>query len=511
MKIYTIKLMASLIFVSLLLQGCTNLDEETFGSLSPETYYNSEAEALSSVVGVYQSLSQVAGIGDPWRIAEFGTDEFLVPGRASGGWFDQNNIDIMNHVVAPTNATTGRAWVNIFQEIGIANAVLESLKASPNSGNLTALIAETRALRAYGYFYAMDFWGNVPLVTVARIDPNNLPATTPRAQIFEFVETELLAAAQDMPSVTTVSKASYYPRFTKEAVYALLATMYLNAEVYTGTPKWTEAIAMCDKIIATGSYSLEGAVLDNFKATNKQNFREVISSFSISPSNNSGGNQFILYTQNALDQLKYNLPFTPANGYSTYQEALDRYENQDIRKSLIEYGPQFYLDGVTPLAYPNGTQLNLIAVKDLISAEDNEGYKVLKYTPVGTSWSGYNGDNDLVLMRYADILLIKAEALLRGGTATVADTPLNLVNQVRARSNASALGSVTLANIEDERARELIWEGHRRRDMIRFGSYFTRTWTFKTTQTEKFRGIYPIPQEQRTANPNLVQNPGYPN
>ena len=510
MKTYKIQLLLCSFIASLLLPGCTNLDEETFGSLSPDTYYNNEAEALSSVVGVYQSLSQVAHIGDPWRIAEFGTDEFIVPGRASGGWYDQNNIDIINHVVAPTNATCGRAWTNIFQEIGTANAVLESLQASPNSGNLKGLIAETRALRAYGYFYAMDFWGNVPLVTVARIDPNNLPGTTPRAQIFEFIETEMLAAVEDLPSITTVNKTSYYPRFTKEAIYGLLATMYLNAQVYTGTPKWTEAVAMCDKIIGTNKYSLEAAVVNNFKSTNEQNSTEIISSFSVSPAQNAGNNQFILYTQNALDKLKYNLPFTPANGYSTYQEALDRYENQDVRKSLIEYGPQYYLDGVTPLAYPNGTQLNIIAVQDLVSAEDNEGYKVLKYTPVGTSWSGFNGDNDLVLMRYADILLIKAEALFRGGTTTIPDTPLNLVNTVRGRSNASVLTSLTLKNIEDERARELIWEGHRRRDMIRFGTYFTGTWAFKTTQTATTRGIYPIPQEQRTANPKLVQNPGYP-
>ncbi|MEL1239774.1 RagB/SusD family nutrient uptake outer membrane protein [Flavobacterium flavipallidum] len=510
MKIYKIKLILCSFVALLCMPGCTNLDEETFGSLSPDTYYNNEAEALSSVVGVYQSLSQVVHIGDPWRIAEFGTDEFIVPGRASGGWFDQNNIDIINHTVAPTNATCGRAWKNIFQEIGVANAVLESLQASPNSGNLKALIAETRALRAYGYFYAMDFWGNVPLVTVARIDPNNLPGNTPRKDVFTFIETEMLAAIEDLPSITTVNKASYYPRFTKEAIYGLLATMYLNAEVYTGTPKWTEAVAMCDKIISTNKYSLEAAVVDNFKATNEKNSTEIISSFSIAPAQNAGANQFILYTQNGLDKLKYNLPFTPANGYSTYQEALDRYENQDVRKSLIEYGPQYYLDGVTPLAYPNGTQLNIIAVQSLISAEDNEGYKVLKYTPVGTSWSGFNADNDLVLMRYADILLIKAEALFRGGTTTIADTPLNLINTVRGRSNASVLSSLTLKNIEDERARELIWEGHRRRDMIRFGTYFTGTWAFKTTQTETFRGLYPIPQEQRTANPKLNQNPGYP-
>lgn len=510
MKIYKIKLILYTFVVSLSLPGCTNLDEETFGSLSPDTYYNNEAEALSSVVGVYQSLSQVAHIGDPWRIAEFGTDEFIVPGRASGGWFDQNNMDIINHTVAPTNATCGRAWKNVFQEIGTANAVLESLQESPNSANLKGLIAEVRALRAYGYFYAMDFWGNVPLVTVARIDPNNLPGNTPRKDVFAFIETEMLAAIQDLPSITTVNKASYYPRLTKEAIYAALATMYLNAQVYTGTPKWTEAIKMCDNIISTNKYSLEATVLDNFKSTNEQNSKEIISSFSISPARNAGSNQFILYTQNGLDKLKYNLPFTPANGYSTYQEALDRYENQDVRKSLIEYGPQYYLDGVTPLKYPNGTQLNIIAVKSLVSAEDNEGYKVLKYTPVGTSWSGANGDNDLVLMRYADILLIKAEALFRGGTTTIPDTPLNLVNQVRGRSNATALLSITLKNLEEERARELIWEGHRRRDMIRFGTYFTGTWAFKTAQTELFRGIYPIPAEQMTANPNLKQNPGYP-
>lgn len=508
MKIYHIKLIFTLSIFSLCFSGCTNLDEETFGSLSPDTYYNTEEEALSSVVGVYQVLSRVAHIGDPWRIAEFGTDEFIVPGRASGGWFDQNQVEIITHTVQPTNATCGRAWNNIFQEIGIANAVLESLQASPNSENLKGLIAETRALRAYGYFYAMDFWGNVPLVTVARIDPNNLPTNTPRNEMFSFIEDEMLAAIQDLPSITTVDKTSYYPRLTKEAIYAALATMYLNAEVYTGTPRWTDAITMCDNIINTSKYDLEASVVDNFKATNEENSIELISSFSVNPAQNALENQFILYTNHAQGKLKYNLPFTPANGYSTYQEALDRYEDQDDRKDLIEHGPQYYLDGVTPLTYPDGTQLNIIAVQDLVSAQDNEGYKVLKYTPIGTTWTGFNADNDLVLIRYADILLIKAEALFRNGNANPSIS-LGLINQVRNRSNATPLGSLTLKDIEEERARELIWEGHRRRDMIRFGSYFTETWAFKPTQTETFRGIYPIPAEQITANPNLVQNPGY--
>lgn len=500
-----IKKFALLTIAAFSLGGCTKLDEEQFGSLSPDTYYKTEKEALSSVVGVYQLLSQVVHIGDPWRIAEFGTDEFIVPGRASGGWFDQNNMDIMLHQVTPTNATTARAWRNIFQEIGTANAVLESLEASPNKDNLKGVIAETKALRAYGYFYAMDFWGNVPIVTVARIDPNNLPTTNSRAEVFQFIESEMLKAVEDLPSVTEVNKVNYYPRFTKEAIYAALATMYLNAEVYTGTPQWEKAIEMSNKIINTNAYGLENDVVDNFRSTSQVSSNELISSFSVDPTKNAGGNQFILYAQHALDKKKYNLPFIPAHGYSTFQEAVDRYENQDNRKDLLEYGPQTYLDG-TPLRYDDGQQLVLVPVKDLISAEDDEGYKVLKYTPVGASWQGFNGDNDLVLIRYADVLLMKAEALFRIGNTIDA---LLLVNQVRERSDASPLNSLTIKDIENERAREFIWEGHRRRDMIRFGSYFTGTWKFKTTQTEAFRKIYPIPAEQITANPKLVQNQGY--
>lgn len=489
----------------LLSAGCTKLDEETFGSLSPDTYYRNEEEALSSVVGVYQLLSYNVDIGDPWRMKEFSTDEFIVPGRASGGWFDQSNVDLTNHVQDVNNNTVARAWVNIFQEIGTANAVLESLESSPNKDNLKTLIAETRALRAYGYFFAMDNWGNVPLVTIAKLDPKNLPPSTSRADVYKFIETEMLAAVADMPSVKEVDRTAYYPRFTKEAIYTALAYMYLNAEVYTGTAQWQKVLDMCDLVINTGAYSLMPNVIDNFTSTQQAASKEIIAAFTKDPTKNAGNNQFILYTQNALDQKKYNLPFAPANGYSTTQAALDRYEDRDIRKSMIQHGPQFYLDG-KPLTYPDGTQLVLVPVKDIVAAQDNEGYKVLKYTPVGAAFSGFNADNDLVLERYSNVLLMKAEALFR--TSRPSDALL-LVNQVRNRSNATALNALTLQDIENERAREFLWEGCRRTDMIRFGSFFTATWAFKTRQTESFRKIYPIPAAQLVANPNLSQNQGY--
>jgi starch-binding outer membrane protein, SusD/RagB family len=282
--------------------------------------------------------------------------------------------------------------------------------------------------------------------------------------------------------------------------------MYLNAQVYTGTAQWQKVVDMCNNVINSGAFSLTTNMIDNFASPTQAASTEIISAFTKDPTQNAGNNQFILYTNNGLDQKKYNLPFGPANGYSTTQAALDKYENQDTRRNFIEYGPQYYLDGTTPLAYPNGQQLVLIPVQDIVSAQDNEGYKVLKYTPVGAKWSGFNADNDLVLERYSDVLLMKAEALFRLGDATNA---LPLVNQVRARSHATAVASLTLQDLEDERAREFLWEGCRRTDMIRFGDYFTGTWPFKTTQTQDFHKLYPIPNAQLVANPNLQQNPGY--
>lgn len=494
-----------LVLIALVLGSCTNLDEEIYGSLSPDNYYQTDEEALSSVVGVYQKVSDVVSIGAAWRPSVLGTDEFWVPARTNGGWYDGGIwIEYAEHNVTPTNELNRRAWVSIFGMIGAANAVIQSLEESPNADNLKALIAETRGLRAFAYFYAMDFWGNVPIFTDARVDPNNLPSTDSRADVFDFVVTEMLAAAQDLPSVNDVNRTEYYPRFTKEAIYTALATIYLNAEVYAGSAHWSDVIDMCDKVINTSAYSLQPSVGDCFLSTNENN-SEIISAFSIDPTKNAGNNQFILYTNHSLDKEKYNLSFGPADGYSTGDEAVNRYEDGDDRKSLIEYGPQYYLNG-DPLEYPDGTQLVLIPIQDIRAAGNDEGYHVLKYSPIGTTWSGYNADNDLVLNRYSDILLMKAEALFRTNKASEA---LPLVNQVRERSNASTLSSLTLQDLEDERAREFIWEGQRRRDMIRFGDYFTGTWAFKTTQTETWRGLYPVPEEQLTANPNLDQNPNY--
>ncbi|WP_258103438.1 RagB/SusD family nutrient uptake outer membrane protein [Marinoscillum sp. MHG1-6] len=487
--------------------GCTDLDEELYGRLSPDNYYQTEAEALSSVVGVYQKLASITNNGSAWRVSVMGADEFLVPARTNGGWYDGGIwVEYAEHNVTPNNIFNVRAWTELFGTIGAANAVIESLEASPNAENLTAMIAETKALRAYAYFYAMDFWGNVPLLTEARVDAQNLPTNTPRAEVYDFVVTELEAALAELPSINDVDRMSYYPRWSKETVNTALATIYLNAEVYTGTAALDKVLEHTNAVITSSAYSLEAQVVDCFLATNEENSTEIIASFSCDPNQNAGNNQFILYVNHALDKDKYDLPFTPAGGYSVFQEALDRYADGDERKDLIEYGPQTHLNG-DPLLKEDGSQLVLTEIQDILAAENDEGYHLLKYAPQGVNWAGFNADNDFILFRYSDILLMKAEALFRQDAAST--EALALVNEVRDRSSADPLLSLTLNDIEEERAREFIWEGHRRRDMIRFGSWFDGTWKFKTSTSPDWRGIYPIPGDQINANPNLKQNPNY--
>jgi hypothetical protein len=503
-KMNIFKSIALLAVAVLSASGCTDLDEELYGRLTPDNYYQTEEQAVSSLAGCYEYMAYMSRAGgDSWRIGEYGTDELFCPGRANGGWYDEYVNQIMEHKCTPDNDRLNTCWnTYIFPGIGADNAILEAMQSSPVADQLKAPIAEARALRAYEYFYAMDYFGNVPLFTDARPEANNMPETAPRKDIYDFVVSEFLAAAEDLPSASTVGFA-YYPRLTKEAVYTLLASVYLNAEVYSGSAHWQDVVTMCDKVINSGAFALVDNVGDCFLTTNEGTCKEVIIAFSVDPVKNVDANQFILYAQHAVDQQKYGLPFTPACGYCFSDEALSKYDEPgDARLSLLEYGPQYYLDG-TPIENPDkkGEQLVLTALQSKVAAQNWEGYRVLKYSPIGANFSGANADNDYIAERYSNVLLMKAEALMRLGQNT--DEALRLVNMVRTRSN------LTLANLEKERAREFIWENQRRKDMIRFGSYFTEKTFYADGNTEQWRGIYPIPQQQINANPKLQQNPNY--
>lgn len=499
----------------LLTTSCTNLDEELFGQLSPETYYQNEAEALSSVVGVYSQMCRMfqAG-GDGWRIGEYSTDELYCPGRG-GGWFDEGVNEIMRHECSITNSRLQTCWnTNVFSIIGAANAVMESLESSPKAADYKNLIAEVRALRAIGYFFALEYWGNVPLSTVGRIDANNLPETTEAAKIYEFVETELKAAAADLPSASTVG-ASYYPRFTKESALCRLAQLYMMGECYTGSARWADAESVCNQIIGSGAFKLEDKVINCFRCDNEGKSCEVISALSVDPAKGVDGNEFWLYANGEWDMAKYGCSAFGARGYCFSDEALKRYEAGDERLEMLEYGPQFDLDGNMIDAAGNvvtdpNKQLVLKPLHNINDSQTDEGYIVLKYTPQGGTWQGNSLANDYIMDRYSNVLLMKCEALVRQNKDKA--TALSLINQVRNRSKLASLNEaqLTLDAIEVERANEFIWEGQRRRDMQRFGSFFTFTDWYKTKpDANRNTMFFPIPQQQLAANPNLKQNPGY--
>ncbi|MEX2404246.1 MAG: RagB/SusD family nutrient uptake outer membrane protein, partial [Balneolales bacterium] len=415
--------------------------------------------------------------------------------------------EFTRHQLTPSNTTLNGAWNQIFAVIGAANSVIDSFESSPQAENLKAEIAEVRAMRAYAYFFAMDLFGNVPIFTESRVDPQNLPSTNQRTEVFDFIVSELEGAISDLPSITEVNRTEYYPRYTKESGYAILAITFLNGEVYTGNEYWDEAIAMSDNIINSGGYILEPEFISSF-TTNNHNSQELIAAASIDPAQNAGNNVYLRGASHPRHQITYDLPFTPANGYKSFFTAVERYEDEDVRKQYMVYGLQYDGEG-NPLTVSDNddTHLELVPIVDYQSVAHNEGARVLKYIPDG-NWVGRSSSNDIPFIRYSEILLTKAEALYRSPEGSNSEA-LALLNEVRTRSNATELSEISLEIIENERAREFIWEGQRRRDMIRFGSYFTGTWKFKTEETPEYRGIYPIPQNQIQGNDNLIQNPGY--
>jgi hypothetical protein len=348
----------------------------------------------------------------------------------------------------------------------------------------------------------MDMFGSVPIVT-RTLQLGELPEQNSRAEVFNFVVQELNEALPDLADV-----APDYGRATKGAAYALLATVHLNAEVYSGSARLTECIQACDAIINSGRYNLMPTfnsvfALENEGPTNTENIFVV--------ANVPEANVSFVRQQATLHYSQ--IPLTPWNGFSVLADFYNRYDPDDARRAVLLVGPQFVLAGQNagqPAFERNGVNRLTFTVEiPTLTLTDNlesRGVRILKW-PIDPSQAAENAGNDVPVFRYAHILLAKAEALLRQGNSGEA---LNLVNQVRARSFEpdEPLASVDLDAILNERGFELLWEGHRRTDQIRHGR-FLDAWTLKAPSDGAHRNLFPIPQIQIDANPNLQQNPGY--
>ena len=490
-----IRFSVPLLFSLLLVWSCTDLEESPYSVVTPDNFYNTEAELTAAVVPVYSSLG-AAQWGDYMFLQEVSSDAIVVPTRG-GDWDDGGTWRALQlHDWDASLGFVGGGWSGAYGGIARANSTLDALSRAEQTNLVLTYTAETRVLRAFYYWWLIDLYGDVPLVTDAETDPDNPPAQTSRAEVMDWIVGEINAS---MPDLEESHGSAGYGRLTQGAANTLLATIYLNAQVYMGMPMRSECKAACDAVINSGLYALMPTVTDVFAIENE------------GPANTE--NIFVQATL-PLDGVSFfrhmatlhynNIPASPWNGFSVLTDFYNSFEEGDDRLNQILVGQTYVLHGAATgdSAFDRqGAPLSFTVDYPLVDADEHAGPRMLKW-PIDPDMTGWFSGTDFQLFRYSHVLLMKAEAEFNlGGDA---DTYLNMV---RERAGLDPISGVTADDIYWERGHELLWEGFRRQDQIRHGT-FLDAWTHKEV-SGAHRVLYPIPQSQLDANPNLVQNPGY--
>ena len=389
-------------------------------------------------------------------------------------------------------------WRYAFTGVSKVNAIIYQVEQSGLSEEGKRTVeAELRGLRAYYYWLLLDEFGNVPIVT--DFTQKELPANSKRADVYAFVEKEL---TDIMPYLPT---GIQYGRFTQNVANTLLGRLYLNAEVYTGTPQWKKCLEACEKV--TG-YSL----MANYKAnffTENQGSSEIIFAIPYDHKQGTTGNYLASMTYHYNQKYAFSADGSYqwcGNGICAQPGVWSSYEDGDVRRdeSLL-IGQQYSAKDGSPINMDNGEPLNYTeTISDFTNALQNEGARLDKYQWNATdSWER---DNDWVLMRYAEVLMMEGEANYRLGYK---QTALGFINQVRSRAGLTALSDLDESTLDREWLHEFVFEGIRRTVNIRFGTFFKSWWNKNEDPADHHTGIYPIPAEERSKNPNLIQNPGY--
>ena len=476
-----------------------------------------------------------------------------------------NNRDMANfslHMISPTNSA---AQLDVFNELltGITNCNRVIFDLS-EGGVSEEDLAPVRAVRAFYHFMIMDHWGDTPIIDHLLAEDEAIDRS-PRAEAARWIESELLAVRDNCYENVD---ASTYGKPTRWMVDALLAKLYINWNVYTQdvtsaswsstaeNEKLNDCIAACDRVIASGYFDLSDDYKTKFMYTNGSHIKDFIYAmpfdaetiqgmtfarfrtwrrgqnsngfYSIEMSNSVGGNMTLTPEFVELFCLpgdRRNDVIAGNTGENIGMETFDVYQYDNntgepttVRNTYNDNDVTFtksitlkedYSDPENPVV-PNA-DLNCGA--DLTGW--TQGYRSIKFFPNINDYNTFsrNQDNDVPIFRYADVLLMKCEAITRGGTATNGDTPMSLFNQIRAYVNAPLLDhDPSLQEILDERGREFLDEHWRRNDLIRFGD-FERDWGFKNDfnpdATNPQYRLWPLSVNTLNANTNWSQNAGY--
>ncbi len=528
--------------------GCTKLDVKVESQYVSSNFPVTARDYAAIIGPIYSQLSSKYAI-EYFRMQELSTDELILPGRDGnyddGGQYRQHH----HHTWTKDHSNVKDVWEWGFGGINTCNRILNIVNQSPtpatDPAKLSAL-AEVKAMRGFFYFLMMDIYGNVPIVDSFPV--SDLPSTKSRADVFKFIEKEIKAVVSVLPSKSGANAVSTYGHPTQGMAYALLAKMYINSEAYTGTPRYADAVAMCDSVIANKAYVLDANWASIFAPDNGPQITETVFAIPYDPLL-IPGQQFTRHGIMAYLYPKYSVPSNLSISMSTTPAFYARFNLPgDVRTNSWLVGRQYNNDG-TPFtltlkaktldaSYPGAdkdTVWQMDITKDIIMKGTKPfdvgndylarcmGIRSVKYFPdPATTAATRMSGNDVPVFRLADIYLMKAEAILRGGPISTVNgelqTPLLLVNKVRARAKAQLALSIDLPGMLDERARELSWEEWRRNDLIRFGQFEVEypipgdlavSGYVPGMDKSTFRRIFPVPASELKLNPKLTQNPGY--
>ena len=520
------------LLLALSASSCNKLDVPIESQFVESNFPKTLSDYNASMGAIYANLSSNFAV-PYWRMQELATDEAILPAR--DGNFDDGGQyrQLHYHTWTPDHPNVLTIWQWAYGGITTCNRLLnitESFGFTPVER--AARLAEIRAMRALYYFFLLDLYGNVPIVTEYPVGQS--PATQPRAQVYQFIESELLSITPQLPAKTSVAATNtqQYGRPTRAMAFALLEKLYLNAEVYVGTSRYPDVVRMADSVMSNPNYALDARYRDIFLPNNGPQIQETI--FAIPYDQQIAGNPFTRFGFFYYLTTAYGFNVGLSIAMSTTPEFYNRFNLPgDFRTTTWLAGPQYVPDGnggftSQPAYYPGTTTqivinpvLTLVRPKPMdlgnTQASQAQGARSIKYYPDPTMIQATRlNSNDVPVFRLADVMLMKAEAVLRGAQATAVrgelQTPLLLVNKIRARAGASPAGSIDLNGLLDERARELFWEGWRRNDLIRYDQFETEyplPNDVLTMDKSPARRLYPVPTNELRLNTSLRQNPGY--
>jgi hypothetical protein len=480
-------------------------------------------EALAKVYGAYALTGSLGSATTDLGGIDAGTSDFirllwdadeLSTDEAVCAWNDPGVPDLHNMDWTSGNVILLGLYARCMYQVTVCNSFIIQAASAHFTGqdatDLAHYVAEARFLRAFQYWEMMDLFANPPFVTEK--DPIGVAAYTPkqttRAALFTYVESELKSL--DSTNAMVPARQNEYGRADQACVWALLARMYLNSEVYTGNPRYTDAITYAGKVFAAG-YSLHPVYQDLFLADNNLNNPEQILSIAYDGINtqNYGGTTFIINASigGAMVPSQYGVPGGGWAGNRVTSNIPNLFP--DLTGKTDTRG-LFYTNGQSEAINSIGTFTDGLATTKFQNVTSTGA------TPAGAS---VYASTDFPLFRLGEQYLIYAEAVLRGGSGGSMAQAVTYFNMLRERAYGNTNGDVTsiaLQDIINERGRELYWECFRRTDLIRFGLFTSQSflWPWKGgvssgTGVNAQYNIFPIPSTDLAANPNLVQNPGY--